>query len=180
MIFNSCFTDLPFDLKGMSGLAMSRSLGDWDAGKVGVIPDPLVDILDLKEMKSKVLQELNNGACANKLNAVEIDPASGEAKEIGGKGTCVEYTEKDIKVFAFSATDGLLDYLPEDVIAQHVAKGLYNTPVSSNEDKENTPGKTHPLTACEDLIYAAANGWQESKGGRYRDDIAIAVADLED
>lgn len=33
-----------------SGLAMSRSLGDWDAGKVGVIPDPIVNVVDLKEI----------------------------------------------------------------------------------------------------------------------------------
>lgn len=30
-----------------SGLAMSRSLGDWDAGEVGVIPDPIVNVVDL-------------------------------------------------------------------------------------------------------------------------------------
>jgi len=36
-----------------------------------------------------------------------------------------------------------------------------------------------PLLACEDLIYAAAQGWQEDKQGRYRDDIAISVTDLE-
>jgi serine/threonine protein phosphatase PrpC len=35
---------------GQSGLAMSRSLGDWDAGKVGVIPNPIVDIVDLNEI----------------------------------------------------------------------------------------------------------------------------------
>ena len=31
----------------------------------------------------------------------------------------------------------------------------------------------------EDLIYAAAQGWQKDKGGRYRDDIAIAITELE-
>jgi len=160
---------------GMSGLAMSRSIGDWEAGKVGVIPDPLVDIMDLKRMKSKVLEELNV-ACLNGSDAVEIDPATGEAKEIDKEGACLDYTEKDIKVFAFAATDGLLDYLPEDIIAHHVAKGLYG--VSGEDDRENGEGSTHLLTSCEDLIYAAAQGWQEDKGGRYRDDIAIAVADL--
>ena len=33
-----------------SGLAMSRSLGDWDAGEVGVIPDPIVNVVDLKKL----------------------------------------------------------------------------------------------------------------------------------
>uniref|UniRef100_A0A7S1GLU4 PPM-type phosphatase domain-containing protein n=1 Tax=Cyclophora tenuis TaxID=216820 RepID=A0A7S1GLU4_CYCTE len=32
------------------GLAMSRSIGDWEWGDVGVIPEPLVDIVDLKDV----------------------------------------------------------------------------------------------------------------------------------
>ena len=43
-----------------SGLAMSRSIGDWDAGEVGVIPDPLISIVDIKEIKKQVLDSLNN------------------------------------------------------------------------------------------------------------------------
>lgn len=154
-----------------SGLAMSRSIGDWDAGEVGVIPDPLIDILDIKEIKKRVLDRLNE-PCEDKAGEVEIDPASGES--LPSKGQCVTYTEKDVKIFAISATDGLLDYLPEQTIVNHVAKGLYETTSANSEG-----GKTHPLLACEDLIHAAAQGWQADKGGRYRDDIAIAVADLE-
>jgi hypothetical protein len=72
---------------------------------------------------------------------------------------------------------GLLDYLPEQAIANHVAKGLYTKKVTSEKTEVEA---SHPLLACEDLIYAAAQGWQKDKGGRYRDDIAIAVADLDD
>jgi hypothetical protein len=68
-----------------------------------------------------------------------------------------------------------LDYTPEQSIVNHVAKGLYG---SNDGSKEEQPA-SNPLLACEDLIYAAAQGWQDDKGGRYRDDIAIAVADLE-
>ena len=32
--------------KEMVGLAMSRSIGDWEHGKVGVIAEPTVDVLD--------------------------------------------------------------------------------------------------------------------------------------
>ncbi len=71
-----------------------------------------------------------------------------------------------------------MDYLPEQVIVNHVAKGLYHTKTATNEKTEGEA--SHPLLACEDLIYAAAQGWQKDKGGRYRDDIAIVVADLED
>ena len=77
-------------------------------------------------------------------------------------------------------TQGLCDYLPEQAIVNHVAKGLYDIP-SGGEDANaegEGPQPSHPLLVCEDLIYAAAQGWQEDKGGRYRDDIAIAVADL--
>lgn len=151
---------------------MSRSIGDWDAGEVGVVPDPLVDIMDINDIKKSVLEKLNS-ACSDTVKRVEID-ASGEAKATGSE--CLQYTENDIKVFAISATDGLLDYVPEDIIAKYVARGLYDRNELTTEEGSRKP---HPLTACENLIYTAANGWQNDKGGRYRDDIAIAVADLE-
>jgi len=85
-----------------SGLAMSRSIGDWDAGAVGVVPDPLIDILDTKEIKKKVLEKLND-ACKKDSEEVEIDPATGESSS--STAPCVTYTEKDVKIFALSATD---------------------------------------------------------------------------
>ncbi|VEU34530.1 unnamed protein product [Pseudo-nitzschia multistriata] len=33
-----------------SGLAMSRSIGDWEVGKFGVIPDPIIDTIDIDEV----------------------------------------------------------------------------------------------------------------------------------
>lgn len=157
---------------GRSGLAMSRSIGDWEAGEVGVIPDPLIDILDMIDIKQKVLEKMNKN-CDGNTGEATIDPASGEPTMTAD---CVKYTEKDVQVFAISATDGLLDYLPEQAIATHVAKGLY-----SNSLVHDGEGRTplNPLIVCEDLIYAAAQGWQEGNGGRYRDDIAISIADLE-
>ena len=175
-----------------SGLAMSRSIGDWDAGAVGCIPDPIVDVFDIDVIKNHVLKSLKQSC---DIAEAEIDPASGETKQ----NDCPNYTENDVKVFAVSATDGLLDYLPIDTIASHVAKGLYG--------KDEGEEKVHPLVgaaragkaplsckyfsltlsyvshifqiACEDLIYAAAQGWQNDKGGSYRDDIAISIADME-
>ena len=129
------------------GLAMSRSIGDWEAGKVGVIPDPIVDVLSVKDLVSFD-------------GAEETCSVTAE-----GEQTCFQASE-DIEVFAISATDGLLDFLPVDAIAGHVAKGLY---------AEDGP---HLITACEELIRAAAGGWEQAKQGRYRDDIAIAVSRL--
>jgi len=181
---------------GRSGLAMSRSLGDWDAGKVGVVPDPIVDIVDLKEVRKGVVAEWNgavekSASCGGNGGAaaeVEIE-ATGEVKAAAdgssdGATSCRKITEDNVKVFAISATDGLLDFLPVDFIARHVAMGLYpskkgSIPEVSNEGEAAQPPPANPLVACEELIYAAAHGWQTSKGGRYRDDIAIAVADLE-
>jgi serine/threonine protein phosphatase PrpC len=34
----------------ISGMAMSRTLGDWDAGRVGVIPNPTVHVMDMKDL----------------------------------------------------------------------------------------------------------------------------------
>jgi serine/threonine protein phosphatase PrpC len=45
-----------YNSKGVaSGLAMSRSIGDWDFGKVGVVPDPIVQVFDLDELVEHVL-----------------------------------------------------------------------------------------------------------------------------
>jgi hypothetical protein len=58
----------------------------------------------------------------------------------------------------------MMDYVDVSVISTVLADSLF-------EDNG-----VHPLTACERLISAAANGWQEARQGRYRDDIAIAVS----
>merc|ERR1712157_674623 len=112
-----------------NGLAMSRSIGDWDAAKLGVIPDPTVVRLDVSDL---------------------IENAGGG----------------DIEVFAVSATDGLLDFVDIDSIAQTIAHSLY---------VDEGP---HPLSACESLITTAATAWWKAKDGRYRDDIAIAVSKM--
>ncbi len=41
-----------FDEKDVArgGLAISRALGDWDLNDYGVIPDPIVDVIDLKDI----------------------------------------------------------------------------------------------------------------------------------
>ena len=132
------------------GLAMSRSIGDWDAGEVGVIPDPIVDSLSLEDLTNTNGEE---GVCVE-INEQKICSATSEEPVPDG----------DIEVFAVSATDGLLDYVSVEIIAEHVAKGLYAT------------DGPHLINACEDLIGFAARGWSEK--GRYRDDIAIAVSRL--
>jgi hypothetical protein len=81
-----------------TGLAMSRSIGDWEAGKLGVIPDPIVDVLDLKDVVAAQL----DGTAKEAPEAYVID-GRGEITEtdLGGDPSL-----DDVHIFAVSATDG--------------------------------------------------------------------------
>lgn len=81
-----------------TGLAMSRSIGDWEAGKLGVIPDPIVDVLDIKDVVAAQL----DGTAKEAPEAYEID-GRGEIFEtdLGGDPNL-----DDVHIFAVSATDG--------------------------------------------------------------------------
>ena len=131
-----------------TGLAMSRSIGDWAAGKMGVIAEPIVHCVDIDTLVSTQLG----------IDAVSMD-AQGNV-EIGGDGDI----EDDVYIYAVSATDGMMDYLHEGEIAKILSHALYGD------------AGVHPVSACEHLVFAAAQGWQQAKQGRYRDDIAIAVS----
>jgi serine/threonine protein phosphatase PrpC len=133
-----------------SGLAMSRSIGDWEAGKVGVIPDPIVDVIDIPNLVT-----------AERNMCVVIDENGDMNMEF-----CVGDQVDDVHIFAVSATDGMFDFVDPLAIAETIAPSLFD------EDG------SHPLTACENLISTAASGWQGAKQGRYRDDIAIAVCTI--
>ena len=146
-----------------TGLAMSRSIGDWEAGKRGVIADPIVDVLDLNHLVVAALagtQEKEQ--CYMVDEQGEIDEAACTTAEL----EALMAEEDDVHVFAVSATDGLMDFLEASEIAKILAPSLY------------VENGSHPVTACELLIFAAANAWQDAKQGRYRDDIAIAVSTL--
>jgi serine/threonine protein phosphatase PrpC len=133
-----------------SGLAMSRSIGDWDAGKLGVIPDPLVEVIDIPELVEAQMY-------------ADCDVSDQDSGVVDA--TCLA-TSDDVHIFAISATDGMMDFATPETIAQTVALSLY--------DKEGP----HLLTALEQLIYLAAQGWEQSKQGRYRDDIAVVVSQI--
>jgi serine/threonine protein phosphatase PrpC len=151
-----------------TGLAMSRSIGDWEAGQMGVIPDPIVDIIDVRSMIARIL--LEDDGDATDPDAYQVDPvghildpaeylSTGDHHLVGGE-------KDDVYLFAVSATDGMMDYLQETQIARVLAHSLFHE------------AGAHPIAAAEHLIFAAANAWQDAKQGRYRDDIAIAVSAL--
>jgi len=158
-----------------SGLAMSRSIGDWAAGKLGVIPDPIVDVFEIPKIVTEVLK--NDTAASSGANddcyvvdesgEVDTTACSDDRKTLLDEQAKAKVEEKDdVYIFGVSATDGLMDYMAAEDIAKTLAASLFES------------GSSHPITACELLIFSAANGWQQDKQGRYRDDIAIAVSVL--
>lgn len=82
-----------------SGLAMSRSIGDWDI--VGVIAEPIIDVIDVRELVAK--------AVANSATS-DVE-------------TCV--AAEHVHVFAMSATDGMMDYLRPLELAASFADSFY-------------------------------------------------------
>ena len=156
-----------------SGLAMSRSIGDWAAGKLGVIPDPIVDVIDIPRLvREERGRTVKGGEDATTSTFLFLDDqgdvVAGDSYSRSSSYASDESgaDEDDVYIFGVSATDGMLDYLDENDIARVLAKALFEQ------------DGAHPLTAAEHLVFAAANGWQQDKQGRYRDDIAIAVATL--
>lgn len=128
------------------------------AGKVGVIPDPIVDVIDIPSIvKEHVDPESTN------IYVLRNDNLSAMEKE---EQPNHDAQMDDVYIFAVSVTDGMIDFIRAETIASTLGPALYGK-----------DGR-HVLTACEELISAAATGWQRAKQGRYRDDIAIAVSTI--
>lgn len=129
------------------GLAMSRSIGDWEM--VGVIAEPIVDVLDLRQVIANATNMINDECTDTKDE------------------TCVVTDPSDVYIFAVSATDGMMDYVTPQRVATAFAQAFYQ--------QDDGP---HPLTVAEDLILAAAKGWNVEMNGEYRDDIAVAASKI--
>ncbi|KAL3920544.1 MAG: hypothetical protein SGILL_003209 [Bacillariaceae sp.] len=129
------------------GLAMSRSLGDWYVQ--GVIAEPIVDVIDIREIVQNAL-------------ASHADSCKDGDKE---NKVCEALDPSDVHIFAVSASDGMMDEVPPNYIGSVLARSLFDKGID-----------VHPLTAAEHLILEAAKGWQRLYNGQYRDDIAISAA----
>ena len=88
-----------------NGLAMSRSIGDRAFGKRGVIPDPLIHIIDLENAKINA----SKGEC--------IIDESGDEK-------C--FMDDGLKFYVVSGTDGLFDELKLDEITDTIGPNLFH------------------------------------------------------
>lgn len=130
------------------GLAMSRSIGDWDM--VGVIAEPIVDVVDLNTINfpSKIDHETCSTTANENCQATSV------------------LASNDISVFAISATDGMMDYLLPQELSTMIARAFCDA------------DGPHPLTAIEDAILQAAKAWNHDMGGEYRDDIVIVASKL--
>lgn len=151
-----------------TGLAMSRSIGDWEAGKLGVIPNPLIQVLHIDTI---VQQQIYNDTLVSQQlgkSFAEFDPNGDVVTKSSSNGhhNHNDNNIDDVYIFAVCATDGMMDYLSADDIGHVLGHSLYA------EDG------AHPVAATEHLVFSAANMWHHSKNGRYRDDIAIAVTTL--
>jgi serine/threonine protein phosphatase PrpC len=130
------------------GLAMSRSLGDWSVQ--GVTAEPVVDVLNMKDIVDSALAS-HAETCQD-----------GETEKV-----CEALDASEVRIFAVSASDGMMDELPPSYIGSVLARAFFGP--DSN---------VHPLTAAENLILEAAKGWNRLFNGQYRDDIAISAVTI--
>ena len=136
------------------GLAMSRSIGDWDAP--GVTAEPIVDVLDLKELARTAMSSKNDFDC----DAAEIE--------------CGPST---VNFFIVSATDGLMDFVTQEAVAETVGVTFFGRPESQHaQNSVEGHGAGHAHLAAEQLIFIAAKGWHDAMQGHYRDDITISAS----
>jgi serine/threonine protein phosphatase PrpC len=135
-----------------TGIAVSRSIGDRDVGKYGVIPDPTIHVIDLEELiQQRVTKQQNSSTWMSMISKSPTKPNPVD----------------DVHIFAVSASDGMMDILNPTGVARYLVPSLCHT-----------QGE-HLLTACETLIKTASDGWTHaSPDGKYRDDIAISVMKL--
>lgn len=87
---------IPISIMNEVALAMSRSIGDYDGKAVGVIADPIVDRLDVHELKVAAATT-----------------------------TADTTTQQDIELFAVSASDRLFNVIQPLVVAKILAKSLF-------------------------------------------------------
>lgn len=130
-------------------------MGDHDGREVGVISEPTVDILNIAELKMKLI--------------------TSDTNENKGKGE--QYDPDEVTLYAVSASDGLLDFITPHEIAERLAESfsLQTRGISGNANEKNR----ELMNACEDLILKASESWSKM-GAKYRDDITIAVSQIQD
>jgi serine/threonine protein phosphatase PrpC len=161
-------------LDELSGLAMSRSLGD--RGADSVIAEPTVKVLNVTLLKEQVLERyysmamsslsFNETCKADSLFPLHVSERSDNDTLRTTTGMC-QATNGSAQVYFFvvSATDGVIDVLTPQAVATELAKALHG-------------GDHSLLLATEDVLLRAASHWNIPGPGAYRDDITMAVSQI--
>lgn len=92
-------------ISGSNGLAMSRSIGDWEM--IGVIAEPIIKIIDVGAIINTEMKKANEGCSEDE----EYCPESLKAEHVN--------------IFAISATDGMMDYVEPLDLASAFATTFY-------------------------------------------------------
>lgn len=138
------------------GLAMSRGIGDRHAK--GVIADPLVQMWTVEELLEQAVKLLE------KMPGEQVCEITADGEESCSTPEQSPPVDKqDLRLFAVSATDGLIDYVEPNDIARVLGGSI---------------GSTEVFLAAQELIYTASQGWDEAYGGKYRDDIALSFFEI--
>jgi serine/threonine protein phosphatase PrpC len=130
-------------IMGNYGLAMSRCFGDLLGKPSGVLTaQPTVRTLNLLDYHVEGESEYDDSA----------------AKD-------------NDQFFVVVASDGVVDYMPIQHVAEQVAASLYET---------NTSGSPSPSLAqtCHSLIQESSALWHAALEGHYRDDMTLVVSKL--
>ena len=138
------------------GLAMTRAIGD--AGSEAVIATPIVTVLkrqDMMQLVMELLLQTSAGSCVVK------DTGSTDCQKI-------EFDSDKVDFFMYSATDGVLDYMETPELTQRVGDALMGGGGGSS---------THPFLLVRDILLECKYRWKVDSP-RYRDDMAIAVANI--
>jgi len=138
------------------GLAMSRSIGDWEWTAVGVIPDPDVRVVNLDDFW---------------LQHVYEDGGGGSEKK---------------KVFALLGSDGLFDARQAEFVGRHLAYGLFESsiPLYDNDVNDDGEQQSHDQEAAfsKHMVEVGAKLVQMAsplKEEWYRDDITFVAKVIE-
>ncbi len=145
-------------------LAMSRSIGDYDGKRVGVIATPEIDVWDVNEHFDHEPQTSTGVSIANRCcSKLHLVVANTHILPLW-------------QFFAISASDGLYDMISPDTVAAYIGQSLFGDHLHRS-DGEILGSNVTPLEACERLIREASRLWISAHPGlQYRDDISIGVS----
>jgi serine/threonine protein phosphatase PrpC len=138
---------------GGMGLAMSRCLGDLGGKPSGILTaEPTIRTLNLLDYRHHHGEE----------EKVE--------EEDGATGTG-EGEDEDDQFFVVVASDGVVDFMSIQHVAEQVAASLYERTSTS----DSTPSLAQ---TCHSLIYESSLLWHTALEGKYRDDMTLVVSKL--